>query len=57
MRLGIAIQETWGFFNEIFVDFQKKYEVEVFKRRQVAVAHFPCQDKSILVSAGPYEGL
>ncbi len=34
MRLGIAIQETWGFFNEIFVDLQKKYEVEVFKRRR-----------------------
>jgi glycosyltransferase involved in cell wall biosynthesis len=33
MRLGVAIQETWGFFNEIFAEFQKKYEVEVFKSR------------------------
>ncbi len=33
MRLGIAIQETWGFFNEIFADFQERYDVNVFKRR------------------------
>ena len=33
MRLGIAIQETWGFFNEIFADFQRRYEVSVFEKR------------------------
>ena len=33
MRLGVAIKETWGFFNEIFADFQKRYDVNVFKPR------------------------
>jgi glycosyltransferase involved in cell wall biosynthesis len=33
MRLGVAIQETWGFFNEIYADFQKRYDVSVFDRR------------------------
>lgn len=33
MRLGVAIHETWGFFNEIFDEFQKRYDVDVFKRR------------------------
>lgn len=33
MRLGVAIQETWGFFNEIFDAFQKQYEVSVFEPR------------------------
>lgn len=44
MRLGVAIQEkeTWGFFNEIFGDFQKQYKVSVFKRRtwRLPVFHF-----------------
>lgn len=33
MRLGIAIQETWGFFNEIYADLQKRYNVTVFQPR------------------------
>jgi glycosyltransferase involved in cell wall biosynthesis len=33
MRLGVAIQETWGFFNEIFAEFQKRYDVNVFNPR------------------------
>ena len=33
IRLGIFIQETWQFFNEIFDAMQKQYEVDVFKRR------------------------
>lgn len=33
MRLGIAIQETWGFFNEIYKDFQNRYDVQTFSRR------------------------
>jgi len=41
MRLGVAIQETWGFFNEIFADFQKRYDVNVFKSRtwQLPIFH------------------
>jgi len=33
MRLGVAIKETWGFFNEIFTEFQSRYDVHVFKPR------------------------
>jgi len=40
MRLGVAIQETWGFFNEIYSDFQKRYEVSVFNRRTWPVPIF-----------------
>jgi glycosyltransferase involved in cell wall biosynthesis len=31
--LGIAIQDTWNFFNEIYADLQKHYDVSVFKRK------------------------
>jgi glycosyltransferase involved in cell wall biosynthesis len=33
MRLGVAIKETWGFFNEIYADFQQRYDVSVFQKR------------------------
>ena len=33
MRLGIAIEETWGFFNEIFEDLTSYYETSIFKSR------------------------
>ena len=41
MRLGVAIQETWVFFNEIFGEFQKLYDVKVFERRswQLPIFH------------------
>ena len=32
-RLGIAIQDTWSFFNEIYADMQKRYQVSTFKQR------------------------
>ena len=34
IRLGIANQETWGFFNEIFQSLQKHYAVDVFVGRE-----------------------
>jgi glycosyltransferase involved in cell wall biosynthesis len=34
IRLGIANQETWGFFNEIFESLRKEYDVDVFARRE-----------------------
>jgi glycosyltransferase involved in cell wall biosynthesis len=40
MRLGIAIEETWDFFNEIYTDFQKRYVTSLFQRPQVAVPFF-----------------
>jgi glycosyltransferase involved in cell wall biosynthesis len=41
MRLGIAIQETWSFFNEIYSDLTKHYQTSLFKRRswQLPVFH------------------
>jgi glycosyltransferase involved in cell wall biosynthesis len=33
MRLGIANEETWGFFNEIYADFQQHYDTHLFERR------------------------
>jgi glycosyltransferase involved in cell wall biosynthesis len=33
MRLGVANEETWGFFDDIFNDFQERYDVSVFKQR------------------------
>jgi len=33
MRLGIAIQETWGFFNDIFAELQTRYVASVFTPR------------------------
>ncbi len=41
MRLGIAIEETWDFFHEIYADLNSRHEVSLFKRREVdfKVAH------------------
>jgi glycosyltransferase involved in cell wall biosynthesis len=34
MRLGVAIEETWEFFREIYDDLNAYHEVDLFKRRQ-----------------------
>ena len=34
MRLGIATEETWNFFNEIYAGLQQRYTTTVFQRRQ-----------------------
>lgn len=41
MRLGIAIQETWQFFDEIYRDLAEHYETALFERRswQLPVFH------------------
>lgn len=33
MRLGIAIEDTWDFFNEIYADLAGRYTTQLFKRR------------------------
>ncbi|MEL7023464.1 MAG: glycosyltransferase family 4 protein [Pseudomonadota bacterium] len=33
MKLGVVNYETWGFFNEIFAEFQSRYDTTVHKRR------------------------
>jgi glycosyltransferase involved in cell wall biosynthesis len=33
MRLGIAIQETWDFFNEIYADLTRHYHTSLFQHR------------------------
>ncbi len=35
MRLGIAIEETWDFFHEIYADLSEHHRTTLFKRRQV----------------------
>lgn len=35
MRVGVAIEETWGFFNEIYTDFVKHFDTQLFKRRDL----------------------
>ena len=34
IRLGVAIKETWNFFNDIYIDLQKHYNVSLFKYRK-----------------------
>ncbi|MBW7886645.1 MAG: glycosyltransferase family 4 protein [Caldilineaceae bacterium] len=34
MRLGIAIEETWDFFHEIYADLQARHETTLFTRRK-----------------------
>lgn len=33
MKLGVAIEDTWDFFHEIYADFKDHYDVTLFKRR------------------------
>jgi glycosyltransferase involved in cell wall biosynthesis len=35
MRLGVVIEETWDFFQEIYLDFSNNYQTSLFKRREV----------------------
>jgi glycosyltransferase involved in cell wall biosynthesis len=40
MRLGIAIEETWDFFNEIYADFQQNYATALFERPKASLPFF-----------------
>ena len=40
MRIGVAIEETWGFFQEIYNDLQQHHEIDLFKRRHVKPPFF-----------------
>jgi glycosyltransferase involved in cell wall biosynthesis len=40
MKLGVAIEETWDFFNELYADFSTRYETRLFARRQVRYGPF-----------------
>lgn len=35
MKLGIAIEETWDFFREIYASLETSYETRLFKRRRL----------------------
>lgn len=41
MKLGIALEETWDFFHEIYQDLSSRHQTSLFKRRttQLRVAH------------------
>ena len=34
MKLGVAIEDTWSFFHEIYQEFQSHHDVTLFKRRE-----------------------
>lgn len=40
MRLGVAIEETWGFFNDIYKDFMAHYDVQLFEKRKIQLPFF-----------------
>jgi glycosyltransferase involved in cell wall biosynthesis len=44
MQIGIAIEETWAFFKEIYADLQEHHQVTLFKRRRMAMPVF--QDRA-----------
>jgi glycosyltransferase involved in cell wall biosynthesis len=44
MQIGIAIEETWAFFKEIYADLQEHHQVTLFKRRRTAMPVF--QDRA-----------
>lgn len=33
LKVGVAIEETWAFFHEIYADFQKNFKVDLFERK------------------------
>lgn len=33
LRVGVAIEETWAFFREIYADFQENFQVSLFERQ------------------------
>ena len=40
MKLGVAIEETWDFFNELYADFNTRYETRLFARRKLRSGPF-----------------
>jgi glycosyltransferase involved in cell wall biosynthesis len=48
MRVGIAIEETWDFFNEIYTDLDNSFETSLFKRRTFHLPVFNTRVNRIL---------
>lgn len=40
MKLGVVIEETWDFFNELYADFNTRYETRLFARRALKSGPF-----------------
>lgn len=40
MKLGVVIEETWDFFNELYADFNTRYETRLFARRKLRSGPF-----------------
>lgn len=40
MKLGVVIEETWDFFNELYADFNTRYETRLFARRRLKSGPF-----------------
>ena len=40
MNIGIAIEETWDFFNEIYADLSDRHKTRLFNRREIRAPFF-----------------
>ena len=40
MRIGVVIEETWSFFNEIYAELQSAHQTSLFTRRSVRLPFF-----------------
>ena len=37
MRLGIAIEETWDFFHEVYADLRAHHDTTLYERRPIRI--------------------
>ena len=35
LKVGVAIEETWDFFREIYAELERNYSTRLFRRRQL----------------------
>lgn len=52
MRIGIAIEETWAFFQEIYEDLQKHHQVRLYERKTSSLPVFRTRLKRYLSDQG-----
>jgi glycosyltransferase involved in cell wall biosynthesis len=49
MKLGVAIEETWDFFNEVYANFTTCYETKLFARRSLSSGPFHTRINRVLL--------
>jgi glycosyltransferase involved in cell wall biosynthesis len=52
MRIGIAIEETWAFYNEIHADLQKHHQVSLYERKTSTLPVFTSRINRYLFDQG-----